>query len=201
MKKFFLSKKMKFIAGVDEVGCGSLVGSVVAASVILYPEIIMQKQLFFRLFDSKILNEKKRLRLYKSIQKYSFDWSVGYASVTEIDCLNILKARLLAMERSIYNLSVIPDLVLVDGNYVPRLKNIFCQCFVKGDSRIPMISAASIIAKVTRDKDMMILDNKYPKYRFAQNKGYPTNYHLQQLKLYGPTIYHRKSFAPIKYMI
>lgn len=186
------------IAGVDESGCGSLVGSVVVSAVILTK---LQIKLISGLMDSKILNKKKRLFLYENIKKYALNWSIGYASNDEIDNMNVLQARLLAMRRAINNLSVKPDIALIDGNRAPDLKNVRYQCIIKGDKIIPVISAASIIAKVTRDQDMLILDVLYPKYGLAHHKGYPTNFHLKQLNLYGPTIYHRKSFAPIKYMI
>ncbi|CAD83356.1 ribonuclease HII [Candidatus Blochmanniella floridana] len=199
-RKYFLSKKATIVAGVDEVGCGSLVGAVVASAVLmLYPD---QEQLFSGLIDSKALSNKKRLRFCNYIQKYSLHWSIGMVNVTEIDQLNIFQARLLSIKRAICNLSMIPDLVLIDGKHAPSLnKNILYQCFVKGDSRIPVISAASIIAKVTRDQAMMMLHTQYPKYGFHRNKGYATVFHLKQLDLYGPTIYHRKTFAPVKYML
>lgn len=189
-------QKFQLIAGVDEAGCGSLVGSVIAAAVILHPI-----QPIFGLADSKILNKKKRMNLYKNIVKKALAWSIGYASVTEINCFNILKARLLAMKRAVYNLSIKPDLILIDGNRSPNFTKIPHQCFIKGDARIAIISAASIIAKVTRDQDMIALDAKYPKYGFAQNKGYPTSFHLKQLELYGPISHHRKNFSPVRRVI
>lgn len=185
------------IAGVDESGCGSLAGSVVAAAVILKP---IRIQLIPDLTDSKALSVKLRLKVYESIIKHALTWSLGFADVVEIDYLNILQARLLAMKRAIYNLPIKPNLVLIDGSYAFSLNNICCQCFIKGDIRIPVISAASIIAKVIRDFSMICLDKKYPQYGFSQNKGYPTRFHIKQLKLYGPALCHRKSFAPIKYM-
>lgn len=196
-QKYFLSQPLQLIAGVDEAGCGALAGSVIAAAVILQPN---QMQLISGLSDSKILSRKQRLYIYESIIKHALTWSIGSASVIEIDSLNILQARLLAMKRAICNLSVKPYLVLVDGNRSPILNNIHCQCIVKGDAVVPLISAASIIAKVTRDFSMIFLDKKYPKYGFDQNKGYPTRFHLKQLKLNGPTECHRKSFSPVKYM-
>lgn len=196
-KNMFLSKKIKLIAGVDEVGCGSLAGPVVAAAVIFYPISFICK-----LADSKKLNKNQRSNLYKNITKYALTWSLGYVDVAEIDRFNIFNARLLAMKRAVNNLSIYPDLILVDGNTSPIFKKISYQCFNKGDAYIPIISAASIIAKVIRDRDMIILDTQYPKYGFSKNKGYPTAFHLQQLKLYGPILgHHRKSFAPIKYMM
>lgn len=186
------------IAGVDESGCGSLVGSVIAAAVIFTS---FQVKLVPGLADSKILNTKKRLKLYQDIKKHTLNWSLGYSSVEEIDHLNILQARLLAIKRAIYNLSIKPDLVLIDGNRSPDLKNIFYQCLIKGDKTVPIISAASIMAKVIRDYYISIIDSVYPEYGFSSHKGYPTNFHIKQLYLYGPTLFHRKSFAPIKYMI
>lgn len=196
--RIYSSQKFKLTAGVDESGCGSLAGSVVASAVILTP---IQIQLIPRLADSKTVNVKERLKLYENIIKYALTWSLGCASIEEIDRLNILRARLLAMKRAIYNLSIKPDLVLIDGNHAPKLENITYQCIIKGDKTVPSISAASILAKVTRDYDISILDFLYPQYGFIRHKGYPTALHLKQLNLYGPTLYHRKSFSPVKYMI
>lgn len=197
-KKNCLFKKLILIAGVDESGCGSLIGSVVAAAVIFDP---LQTQLIPGLADSKTLNTKKRSALYKDIIKNALTWSLGYASAKEIDYLNILQARLLAIKRAVYSLSIKPDLVLIDGNQAPNLGNTSYQCFIKGDKTIPIISAASIIAKVARDHDMSILNDLYPKYGLIRHKGYPTKLHLKQLHMYGPTVYHRNSFSPIKHMI
>lgn len=196
-KRNYLSNRIQLIAGVDEVGCGSLAGPVVAAAVIFHPD-----QLIYGLFDSKSLCKNQRLYIYKKIVRYALIWSIGYANVIEIDQFNILNARLLAMRRAIDNLSIKPDLILVDGNCSPKFKNVSHQCFCKGDTRISVIGAASIIAKVVRDHDMIMLDVQYPKYGFLKHKGYPTVFHLQQLKLYGPILlHHRKSFFPIKNMI
>lgn len=191
---YYLSKKIPLIAGVDEVGCGSLVGSVVAAAVIFHPD-----QLIYGLADSKVLSQRRRLDLYRKIVQYALAWSIGCANATEIDQLNILNARLLAMNRAVSNLSISPDLILVDGKYSPKFKKISYQCFCKGDAYIPIIGAASIIAKVTRDRDMIKLDMQYPEYGFAKHKGYPTVFHLKQLRLHGPILLHyRKSFSPVK---
>ncbi|ADV33686.1 ribonuclease HII [Candidatus Blochmanniella vafra str. BVAF] len=195
------NNKPILIAGVDEVGCGALMGPIIASAVIFPPFNNQKKINVAGLVDSKTLNSKKRVKLYKDIQKYSLSWSIGVVSVSEIDKLNVLKARLLAMKRAVLNLSIIPDLILVDGNKAPFFKNIFYQCFIKGDVYIPIISAASIIAKVIRDRAMIILNTQYPQYGLNHNKGYPTNFHIQQLYFYGPTIYHRKTFSPVKHMI
>lgn len=192
-----LSDPLILVAGVDEAGCGALAGSVIAAAVIFKS---IQIQFISNLVDSKTLSKKKRLNVYKKIIQNALTWSVGSANVMEIDSLNILQARLLAMKRAVYNLSIKPSLILIDGNFAPTLNNVSYQCFIKGDIRIPVISAASIIAKVTRDFSMILLDKKYPEYGFSKNKGYPTHFHLKQLKLHGPTLCHRQSFSPIKYM-
>ncbi|QOI11153.1 ribonuclease HII [Blochmannia endosymbiont of Colobopsis nipponica] len=185
-----ISKKV--IAGVDEVGRGSLVGPVVAAAVILDP-----KKLIFGLKDSKKIKEKTRLILYENIIKYSISWSLGYAEEKEIDNLNILQATMLAMQRAVMNLSVTPDYVLVDGNKSPFF-SMPSQAIIKGDTKIMSISAASIVAKVSRDREMIILDLKFPEYGFSKHKGYPTVFHLSKLFLHGATIHHRRSFNSVK---
>ena len=182
---------MKIIAGVDEVGRGSLIGPVYAAAVILKKSI--NKKL---LKDSKILSKNKREVLSKYIKKNSF-WAVGKASVKEIEKNNILHASLLAMKRAIIKLKRKPSLVLIDGNKLPNLKNYNLKSVVKGDQKIPSISAASIIAKVTRDKMITNLGKKFKGYHLDKNSGYGTKQHLKAIKSLGITTEHRKTFSPI----
>ena len=185
---------MKIIAGVDEVGRGSLIGPVYAAAVILKKSI--NKKL---LKDSKILSKNKREVLSKYIKKNSF-WAVGKASVKEIEKNNILHASLLAMKRAIIKLKRKPSLVLIDGNKLPNLKNYNLKSVVKGDQKIPSISAASIIAKVTRDKMITNLGKKFKGYYLDKNSGYGTKQHLKAIKSLGITTEHRKTFSPISKM-
>ena len=179
-------------AGVDEAGRGPLAGDVVAAAVILYPQTTITD-----LDDSKNLTEKKREYLFDIIKKQAMCYSISRASVAEIDQMNILNASLLAMKRAVENLSIQPEHVLVDGNKVPDWKYP-AESVVKGDKRIAAIAAASILAKVTRDRDMMILDKKYPGYGLAQHKGYPTTAHREALKQLGVTPIHRFSYKPVR---
>ena len=181
-----------YIAGVDEVGRGPLAGDVVAAAVILDPNNSIDG-----LNDSKKLSEKKREILFDEIVKKSLAWSVGRANPQEIDEINILQASLLAMKRAVEGLSKQPVHALIDGNRSPTL-TIPTDCVVKGDSLVTVISAASIIAKVIRDRELVELDNVYPGYGLAKHKGYPTKDHLTALAELGPTIIHRKSFGPVK---
>lgn len=183
---------MRFVAGVDEVGRGPLAGPVVAAAVILNPDNPIDG-----LKDSKQLSEKKREELAMIIQERSLSYALGEASVSEIDQLNILQASLLAMKRAIENLSVVPHHVFVDGIFCPDV-SYSVEAIIKGDQLIQEISAASIIAKVHRDHQMIQLDELYPGYGFAQHKGYPTQVHLDALSRYGITPIHRRSFAPVK---
>ncbi|MDO9853685.1 ribonuclease HII [Glaesserella parasuis] len=183
--------KAKFIAGVDEVGRGPLVGAVVTAAVILDPN-----QPIEGLADSKKLSEKRRLALAEEIKAKALCWSLGRAEPDEIDQLNILHATMLAMQRAVAGLRIQPDFVLVDGNRIPTLP-MPAQAVVKGDSLVAEISAASILAKVARDQEMDELDKQYPEYGFAQHKGYPTKLHFEKLESLGVTPYHRKSFAPV----
>ena len=182
----------KLIAGVDEAGRGPLVGNVVAAAVILDPNSMIPE-----LDDSKKISEIKRIFLSTEIKTKALCWSIGQASPDEIDRLNILQASLLAMQRAVLNLKHIPEKVLVDGNVVPQL-NIESEAIVGGDGKIPSISAASIIAKVTRDEQMKILDAEYPEYGFAKHKGYPTKKHMEALKKFGVLKDYRKTFKPVK---
>lgn len=188
----FVYPKANLIAGVDEVGRGPLVGAVVTAAVILDPANPIKG-----LTDSKKLTEKKRNALYDEIKEKALCWAIGRAEPEEIDELNILWATMKAMERAVAGLSITPDMVLIDGNRCPKLP-MASQAVIKGDSLVQEISAASIIAKVTRDREMEELDKLYPDYGFAKHKGYPTVFHMEKLALLGATPYHRKSFAPVK---
>ena len=185
---------MKIIAGVDEVGRGSLIGPVYAAAVILKTSI--NKKL---LKDSKVLRKPRREFLAKYIKENSV-WSVGQASVKEIEKINILRASLLAMKRAIKKLKKKPSLVLIDGNKVPELKDYKLRSVIKGDQKVPSISAASIIAKVTRDKMIDNLAKKFKGYHWDKNYGYGTPQHLKAIKNLGFTNQHRKTFSPINKM-
>ena len=180
------------VAGVDEVGRGPLVGDVVTAAVILDPS-----KPIAGLADSKKLSDKKRELLFDLIVENALSFAVGRASPQEIDELNILHATMLAMQRAVAGLSVVPQHVLIDGNRCPQLP-MSSQAIVKGDARVEEISAASIIAKVTRDREMVELDRQYPQYGFAGHKGYPTKLHFEMLQLHGATPLHRKGFKPVK---
>jgi ribonuclease HII len=182
---------MKIIAGVDEVGRGSLIGPVYASAVILSKSI--NKKL---LKDSKSLTKNRREVLSKYIKKNSI-WSIGKASVKEIEKINILHASLLAMQRAIKKLKKKPTLVLIDGNKIPEMKNYKIRSIIKGDQKVPSISAASIIAKVTRDKMITNLGKKFKGYYLDKNFGYATKQHLKAIKNLGITKEHRKTFSPI----
>lgn len=181
------------LAGVDEVGRGPLAGDVVAAAVILDPE-----KDIVGLDDSKKLSEKKREQLFYEIKEKALAYCIASASVEEIDELNILHASMLAMSRAVHGLNIKPEHVLIDGNRLP--KNLPCpaEAVVKGDSRHEAISAASILAKVTRDRDIMQLAKTYPEYGFEKHKGYPTAQHLEAIKVHGIRSIHRRSFGPVK---
>lgn len=179
-------------AGVDEVGRGPLVGDVVTAAVILDPN-----NPIVGLTDSKKLSEKKRLALFPEIQEKALAWSIGRCSPQEIDQLNILQATMVAMERAVSGLTLQPDYVLVDGNRVPQWHYV-SQAVVKGDLRVAQISAASILAKVVRDREMEALDQQYPQFGFAAHKGYPTKAHFAAIEQHGVIDQHRKSFKPVK---
>ncbi|MBY5990671.1 ribonuclease HII [Ferrimonas balearica] len=181
------------IAGVDEVGRGPLVGDVVTAAVILDPH-----RPIAGLRDSKKLSEKRRAALYDEIREKALAFSLGRASVEEIDRLNILHATMLAMQRAVAGLSVTPGLVRVDGNRCPDFGGLAAEALVKGDDKEPAISAASILAKVTRDNEMKALDARYPAYGFASHKGYPTAAHLAALAEHGALVEHRSSFKPVR---
>lgn len=188
----FIYPNAGLIAGVDEVGRGPLVGAVVTAAVILDPANPIQG-----LADSKKLSEKRRLALYDEIVEKALSWSLGRAEPEEIDQINILHATMLAMQRAVAGLHITPEFVLIDGNRCPALA-MPSQAVVKGDSLVREISAASIIAKVTRDREMAELDLLYPEYGFAQHKGYPTALHMEKLTQHGATPHHRRSFAPVR---
>jgi ribonuclease HII len=189
------SQSRILIAGVDEVGRGPLAGPVVAAAVILDPVRPING-----LADSKKLSEKKRHHLAEQIIDRAHAWSLGRAEVEEIDQINILQASLLAMRRAVEGLEIQPHRALVDGNRLPELP---CpaEAVVGGDDSIEAISAASIIAKVTRDREMVQLDRQYPGYGLAQHKGYPTKAHLQALRELGVSEIHRRSFGPVRRLL
>ncbi|QBG35131.1 ribonuclease HII [Litorilituus sediminis] len=184
------------IAGVDEVGRGPLVGDVVTAAVILDPENPIEG-----LMDSKKLSEKKRSLLAEQIKQHAIAWSIGRATPEEIDTLNILHATMLAMQRAVHSLNITPDFVLVDGNRCPTFSSqegdIATQAVVKGDARVAEISAASILAKVARDNDMLLLDEQHPEFGFAKHKGYPTKLHLEKIQEHGVLDCYRQSFKPV----
>lgn len=188
----FVYPHTQLVAGVDEVGRGPLVGAVVTAAVILDPA-----RPIAGLNDSKKLSEKRRLALCEEIKEKALSWSLGRAEPHEIDELNILHATMLAMQRAVAGLHIAPEYVLIDGNRCPKLP-MPSMAVVKGDSRVPEISAASILAKVTRDAEMAALDIVFPQYGFAQHKGYPTAFHLEKLAEHGATEHHRRSFGPVK---
>lgn len=182
-------------AGVDEVGRGPLAGDVVAAAVILDPQ-----QPIAGLNDSKKLTEKRRNALFNTIKARALSYSIARASVCEIDAINILQANLLAMRRAVEGLSVVPEHVWVDGHKIPQW-HYSAEAVIKGDSRVAAISAASILAKVTRDAEMAAFDNQYPGYGFAGHKGYPTKAHMEALARLGVSEIHRRSFAPVKQLL
>ena len=184
------------VAGVDEAGRGPLAGPVVAAAVVLDDNRPIEG-----LNDSKLLSERRRVELARAVRLYARAFAVALADPAEIDGVNILQASLLAMERAILRLGVEPDLVQVDGNQIPRLESatrIMAEPVVRGDQLIPAISAASILAKVCRDRLMLRWHRRYPLYGFDTNKGYPTPAHLAALGRFGPCPIHRRSFAPVR---
>ena len=188
----FATKDYSLIAGVDEVGRGPLAGPVVACAVILDPKCPIAG-----LADSKALSAGKRERLALEIKERALAWSLGWSSEAEIDEINILQASLLAMQRAVQGLAIAPQHVQVDGNKCPRL-NCSVEAIVKGDQTVPAISAASIVAKVTRDQFMVELDTEYPGYGFAKHKGYPSKEHFDSLQRLGPSAVHRRSFGPVR---
>jgi len=180
------------IAGVDEVGRGPLAGAGVAAAVILNPHKPIEG-----LADSKKLSEKKREELDLQIREKALCWCLGRAEAHEIDEINILQASLLAMKRAVEGLSVAPDHLQIDGNKGIDMP-ISMETIIQGDAKVEAISAASIIAKVARDKEMLLLHEQYPEYGFAKHKGYPTKEHREALQKYGILEIHRKSFKPCR---
>lgn len=183
---------VEFVAGVDEVGRGPLAGEVVAAAVILDPRRPIEN-----LNDSKKMRPHQRESAYEAIVEFALCYAVGRASAAEIDAINILQASLLAMSRAVSALSRQPGFVYVDGLYCPQWAY-QSTAIVKGDSKVDCIAAASILAKVTRDREMVALDSFYPGYGFAAHKGYPTPAHLRALAALGPCDVHRRSFKPVQ---
>ena len=181
------SKKIE--AGTDEAGRGCLAGPVSAAAVIFYENYSNPD-----LNDSKKLSEKKRNELRKIIEKEALAFSVVHVDNHEIDKINILNASILAMHRAIKQLKIVPGFILVDGNRFSKYGNLEHKCLISGDSKFQNVAAASILAKTYRDELMTKLGEKYPQYNWNKNKGYPTKFHKNSIKLYGPSIYHRKSF-------
>lgn len=184
-----------YVCGVDEAGRGPLAGAVYAAAVILDPA-----RPIAGIADSKKLSEKKRESLAEAIKSNAFAWMIAFATVEEIDSLNILQASLLAMKRAVEGLGVEPKQVLVDGLHCPRLAS-STEAVVKGDSKVLAIAAASILAKTARDAEMRRLHEAYPNYAFARHKGYPTAEHLQLLAQHGVSPVHRKSYAPVRALL
>lgn len=191
LDKWHPPRNISCLAGVDEVGRGPLAGDVVAAAVIL-PE----KHSIQGLADSKVLTAHQREALYKEIIEQSIDYSVARASVAEIDQYNILQSTMMAMRRAVMGLKIKPDFVAVDGNRLPKWEYP-AEAVVKGDGRVEVISAASIVAKVVRDAEMLEYESQYPGYGFAKNKGYGTAQHMEALKRLGATPIHRRTFAPV----
>lgn len=185
----------ELVAGVDEVGRGPLCGPVVTAAVILDPRRPIEG-----LNDSKKLTEARRERLFDEIRDKALAWCIGRAEVEEIDRLNILQATFLAMQRAVEGLSIQPRLALIDGNRCPKLA-VPSAPVVQGDAKVPAIAAASILAKVSRDREMAELELRYPGYGIAGHKGYPTPAHLEALRRLGPTPIHRRSFAPVRKLL
>jgi ribonuclease HII len=186
---------MSLVCGVDEAGRGPLAGPVYAAAVILDPAWHIAG-----LADSKDLSASRRLELAKQIRRHALAWAIASASVAEIDAINILQASLLAMRRAVEQLSVAPSEVLVDGNQCPVI-GYPVRAIVKGDSKIPAISAASILAKTARDAEMLRLHQLYPHYGLDRHKGYPTAAHLAALERHGVCDIHRRSYAPIRKLL
>ncbi|GMR16076.1 MAG: ribonuclease HII [Gammaproteobacteria bacterium] len=186
----------QFVAGVDEVGRGPLAGPVVAAAVILDPNQVIEG-----LADSKKITEKRREELAEEIKEKALAWAISRVDIDVIDEINILQASLRAMTISVSELNQQPDFVMIDGNKIPADLTIKAEAIVKGDDRVPCISAASIIAKVARDQEMVEMDKIYPGYGMAKHKGYPTKVHMEALQQLGVTKIHRRSFGPVRRVI
>ena len=189
---YLTTDPQSLVAGIDEVGRGPLAGPVVVAAVILD-----KTRPISGLVDSKKMSEKQRIIKSAEIRQNALAWSITRVDVEEIDCINILQATLLAMKRAYQTLATRPGLVLVDGNRLPDI-NCPAEAIVKGDQKIPEISAASIIAKVARDNEMICMAKRFPGYGFEKHKGYPTKDHMEALQQHGVLSIHRKSFAPVK---
>jgi ribonuclease HII len=184
------------VCGVDEVGRGPLAGAVVAAAVILDPARPIEG-----LADSKKLTERRREQLFLEIREKALAWALGRAEVEEIDRINILQASLLAMRRAIEDLPIAPLHALIDGNRIPWGLVCSARAIVGGDDSEPAIAAASILAKVARDREMVELDALYPGYGLARHKGYPTKAHIEALRIQGVSVIHRRSFAPVRRLL
>ncbi|MFJ3044912.1 ribonuclease HII [Herbaspirillum chlorophenolicum] len=185
----------EIMCGVDEAGRGPLAGPVFAAAVILDPARPIQG-----LRDSKKLSEAARDSLALEIKANAVAWAIASCNEQEIDELNILHASMLAMRRAVESLATLPTLALIDGNRCPVM-SIRCEAIVKGDDKVPAISAASILAKTARDAALMVLHDTYPHYGFDRHKGYPTALHLERLRLHGVSPVHRRSYAPVKALL
>ena len=184
------------IAGVDEAGRGPLAGPVVAAAVVLAPESTPQG-----IADSKALTPSRRVDLAARIRECALAWTLGQASPAEVDRVNILEATLLAMHRALAGLAalrIVPELALIDGNRCPAGLGFPAQSVIRGDATVPAISAASILAKVYRDREMERLGGRWPQYGFADHKGYPTTFHVERIRRYGPSPVHRRTFGPVR---
>jgi ribonuclease HII len=186
----------RLICGVDEAGRGPLAGPVFAAAVVFCPG----RRAPNGIVDSKLLNARRRERLAELIKQRSLGWAVAWASVEEIDALNILQASLLAMQRAVEALRLVPDEVLLDGSHCPVL-SVPARAVVDGDAKVRVISAASILAKTARDAEMRRLHKRFPQYGFDAHKGYPTPLHLKALRRYGVCEVYRRSFAPVREML
>jgi len=186
----------RLLCGVDEAGRGPLAGAVFAAAVVLAPD----RPRINGLHDSKMLDAQTREKLAARIKERALAWSVASASVEEIDQINILRASLLAMKRAVESLGVEPEEVCVDGNMLPPI-SLRCRAIVKGDQLVAAISAASILAKVARDAEMALMEERYPGYGFASHKGYSTPEHLSALRTLGPCAIHRRTFEPVQVLL